>query len=182
MRRAKLLVTASPKQLERAIEEIGSMLYPYDPQVNIEVCENVPRFIVVTSASLRDFYRELAYAPPAYVKRVIPIVCVAKLESVTMCINSLLEKVGDVYGHDNIRVYVSIDDKVLLQLRDSVKALVCKFRCSGRCFRVSLEVSRCGDKIVVGFYPYGFDRVSWFRSGRADVRTMIKFLNSLGVN
>lgn len=182
MRRPKLLVTASPRQLERAIEEIGSMIYPYDPHTSIEICEDVPRFMVVTSASLRDFYRELAYAPPAYARRIVPVMRVVKSEDITMCVNELLEKITRTYGQDNVKVYVSMDNRVSPQLRDSVRSLVSKFRCSDRCFRVSFEIIYCGNSIVVGSYPYGFDRVSWFRSGRADVKIMVKFLSSLGVN
>ncbi|HIC98328.1 MAG TPA: hypothetical protein EYP08_01340 [Pyrodictiaceae archaeon] len=182
MRRPKLLVTANPRQLEKAVEEIGSMVYPYDPQVSIKICENVPRFIVVTSASLRDFYRELSYAPPAYAKRIIPVICVAKHEDVVVCVKKLLEKTIFIHGQDSIKIYVSVDGRVSSQLHNSVKLLVSKFRCSGRCLRASLEILCCGDSLVVGFYPYGFDRVSWFRSGRADVKVMVEFLRSLGVN
>lgn len=182
MRRPKLLVTASPRQLEKAIEEIGSMVYPYDPYISIEICENAPRFMVVTSASLRDFYRELAYAPPAYAKRVVPVMCVAGLKDVMVCVNKLLEKIAHIYGEDSVKVYVSVDSRISSQLSGSVKSLASKFRCGSRCFRASLEIMCCGDRVVVGFYPYGFDRVSWFRSGRADVRIMVEFLSSLGVN
>ncbi|MET1101233.1 MAG: hypothetical protein ABWW69_01965 [Pyrodictiaceae archaeon] len=69
-----LVATPKPKNIERAIEELGDALYSRDPEVIVQQCTRKYSTICVYSRALapREAFREVVQYPPAYIERVIP--------------------------------------------------------------------------------------------------------------
>ncbi len=67
------MVTSKPWNIMRVVEEVGDAIYPYDPDLRIEVDSGYPLIYVFSRLpSLRVFKLVIA-EPPAYAERVVPV-------------------------------------------------------------------------------------------------------------
>ncbi len=154
-----LIVTCSPGNMGLCEQEIGNILYPYDPDIRIRWTRHKGVLIVDTRLDPMEAFRKLRSGEYGFVRRIVPLQKIVDpaVESIIRAVEEILE-----YGLDKVCLRIRIRGIRGLSSRvwNSVRELLTR-----RGIRVSRDAPKCiyiegVDQIIgVSLLGNGEDRV-----------------------
>lgn len=154
-----LIITCSPGNEDICEEEVGNVLYIYDPSIRIVKTKHKGVLIVYTKLDPMNAFKKLKSSEFGFVKRIIPVLRIAK-----PLINDVVKAVDDIISHDVNSVCLKVRIRGIRGLSSRLWDELKRFFIS-KGIIVSNDASYCiyvegvDDLIGVAFLRNGEDRV-----------------------